>query len=449
MESACDKFFSTPELISILVAHLDKEDIPHLMTTCRRLNDFATPAFFRTPQQQDLPPFIGHDGSHHDPRTWDLFPIPPITRLTTLFSITTGTDHKDLEKCYYHYYMESSNTIQVSQLQIRWLIELNTWLQDLRFLNVNNKTYQDTWTYAKALSGLMKLEELRLDLRVFDDHLTHVGTNLFFALPHSLEYLEMEMRSYSGPEFLLASPPYVDPNREVKPMPRRQGPLTELRVFEMWSMLGTATEDGLRAIFAHCPNVQKMNCPSYNSTDIDTDTTSTALVQSCPKLQHVYIFGYNESDEMNLMALSRIEHWKVNSLGLYQYQALSLTILHLGDIAAGQVSGDPYYTRPPPSTLLSGESREFVFLRALYHQIGELTELQFLDLKADVPDRPASATYGGVLEDRYQKVTLPRLLSLGDRRTGRVGYLHLLKGLKKLEVLQGSMYADTPETMRL
>ncbi|KAG0376956.1 hypothetical protein BGX24_006963 [Mortierella sp. AD032] len=150
-------------------------------------------------------------------------------------------DHKDLEKCYYHYYMESSNTIQVSQLQIRWLIELNPWLQDLRFLNVNNKTHQDTWTYAKALSGLMKLEELRLDLRVFDDHLTHVGTNLFFALPPSLEHLE---------------------------------------------------------------------------------------------------------------------------------------------------------------------------------KIEELTGLQFLDLKADVPDRSAGAMYGGVLEDRYQKVTLPGLLSLSDRRTG-------------------------------
>ncbi|KAF9086952.1 hypothetical protein BGX23_008443 [Mortierella sp. AD031] len=156
-------------------------------------------------------------------------------------------------------------------------------------------------------------------------------------------------------------------------MPRRQEPLAELRVFEMWNMLESASADVLVAIFEHCPNVINLRCPGYSNDD-DVNTPSAALAWCCTKLQ---------------------------------------------------------------------DSIEFRILERLYWQIGQLTELEYLDLRTDVkgglwlPD-------GVSWREQYKKTSFPGLFTLAGWRTGRFGYLHLLSGLKKLEVLQGSVYADTP-----
>ncbi|KAF9091740.1 hypothetical protein BGX23_004889 [Mortierella sp. AD031] len=88
-------------------------------------------------------------------------------------------------------------------------------------------------------------------------------------------------------------------------------------------------------------------------------------------------------------------------------------------------------------------------LRWFYWQLGRLTELEYLDLKATsgFPEEELS----GQLRP-YSEFTFPRLLSLSDPSTaeqaggarGKVGYLSELGQLKKLKVLRGSFRVDRP-----
>ncbi|KAF9092139.1 hypothetical protein BGX23_004588 [Mortierella sp. AD031] len=97
----------------------------------------------------------------------------------------------------------------------------------------------------------------------------------------------------------------------------------------------------------------------------------------------------------------------------------------------------PYYSRPSRISLSEPEKQHFARLEGLYRQIGELTELQFLDLKM--------ATIQQGQDQSDESKSFPAMLSLGDTWTGRQGYLRHLSGLKNLEVLAGSVSVDTEE----
>ncbi|KAG0210326.1 hypothetical protein BGX33_004984 [Mortierella sp. NVP41] len=114
----------------------------------------------------------------------------------------------------------------------------------------------------------------------------------------------------------------------------------------------------------------------------------------------------------------------------------------------------PYYKRKP-FFLTMEEKEQFSQLEALYKQIGQLTQLSILVMKASMvrPTDPAPLMNPNVPADEegiwfgYQNLSFPGMLSLGDPKTGRPGYLHHLKGLKNLRLLLGSVAVDTDETL--
>ncbi|KAK3841300.1 MAG: hypothetical protein J3R72DRAFT_445832, partial [Linnemannia gamsii] len=108
----------------------------------------------------------------------------------------------------------------------------------------------------------------------------------------------------------------------------------------------------------------------------------------------------------------------------------------------------PYYARPSPITLTNAEARHFSQLEKLYIQIGRLTELQYLDMmmiKQHEGDEASDIIY--LEEDQTPTVppSFPAMLSLGSTQEGRPGYLHHLAKLSKLEMITGSIRADTDE----
>ncbi|KAF9091730.1 hypothetical protein BGX23_004879 [Mortierella sp. AD031] len=126
-----------------------------------------------------------------------------------------------------------------------------------------------------------------------------------------------------------------------------------------------------------------------------------------------------------------------------KFTRLSLTIgilaLPLINLNLNQM---PYYLRPGPVVLTGDESAQFAVLEILYRQIGSLTELEYLDLRVDMVDG-----FGDSFDDTpYENHCFPGLLSLGNKRTGRKGYLDLLGGLTKLKELRGSVYVRADET---
>ncbi|KAK3814545.1 MAG: hypothetical protein JOS17DRAFT_795339 [Linnemannia elongata] len=102
----------------------------------------------------------------------------------------------------------------------------------------------------------------------------------------------------------------------------------------------------------------------------------------------------------------------------------------------------PNYNRPPPTTLSRAETAQFQSLEALYQQLGALTGLERVELKAIYYD-----PVGGRSADTMLRTSsFVGMLNLKDEETGRPGYLHLLGGLIKLKVLSGSVFATAQET---
>ncbi|KAF9137833.1 hypothetical protein BG015_002596 [Linnemannia schmuckeri] len=102
----------------------------------------------------------------------------------------------------------------------------------------------------------------------------------------------------------------------------------------------------------------------------------------------------------------------------------------------------PFYNRASPVTYSEAETRQFEILERFYQQIGALTELQTLALRAIFYDPEDLRPLAGV----YRSNSFPGLLNLKNEATGRAGYLHLLGGLTKLKKLVGSVSMTTEET---
>ncbi|OAQ25513.1 hypothetical protein K457DRAFT_22976, partial [Linnemannia elongata AG-77] len=88
------------------------------------------------------------------------------------------------------------------------------------------------------------------------------------------------------------------------------------------------------------------------------------------------------------------------------------------------------------------ETAQFQSLEVLYRQIGALTELERLTLKAFFND-PAGARPPDI---KFTRNSFPGMLNLKNEETGRPGYLQLLGGLTKLKKLSGSVSATIEET---
>ncbi|KAG0292337.1 hypothetical protein BGZ96_004297 [Linnemannia gamsii] len=115
----------------------------------------------------------------------------------------------------------------------------------------------------------------------------------------------------------------------------------------------------------------------------------------------------------------------------------------------------PYYARHDeiPLVLSDDEQRLFTKLEKFYTQIGDLTELEYLDLRVienshngeDNEDDnandasvtlPLSSIDSYLYDDGTLDCLLPGLLSLPNNNTGKPGFLHLLSGWTKLKELR-------------
>ncbi|KAF9129129.1 hypothetical protein BGW39_004436 [Mortierella sp. 14UC] len=104
---------------------------------------------------------------------------------------------------------------------------------------------------------------------------------------------------------------------------------------------------------------------------------------------------------------------------------------------------EPYYSRPPPTTLSTAEQQQFDNFEALYRQVGALKKLRRLDLRALYFDPQAHR----LISEDFKASSFPGMLSLSSETTGRPGYLHHFAGLTELKILEGSVRVTTKETM--
>ncbi|KAF9277823.1 hypothetical protein BGZ68_008980 [Mortierella alpina] len=119
----------------------------------------------------------------------------------------------------------------------------------------------------------------------------------------------------------------------------------------------------------------------------------------------------------------------------------------------------PFYKRLPLTNLTAAEYRRTIMLEKLYHQIGTLVNLDTLHMRLFVPEYRAVVALRAENETLFPGgrpdypsltgISFPGMLSLPRENSDRLGYLHLLAGLKKLRMLRGVTVADSNETIKL
>ncbi|KAG0288020.1 hypothetical protein BGZ96_008139 [Linnemannia gamsii] len=173
--------------------------------------------------------------------------------------------------------------------------------------------------------------------------------------------------------------------------------------------------------------------------EVNSRSLAVILVE-CPNL---VVFQVTWADHYRGQAL-HLEDAIYAPWGSKKFRRLSLTI-GIPVIRPADANEQPYYMRKGPLVLTEAEAGRFALLEKFYKQIGSLRDLEHLDLRVDMVN-----ALGESFDDTtYEHCSFPGLLSLGNKRTGRVGYLDLLSGLTKLKELRGSVYARTDETDKI
>ncbi|KAF9127146.1 hypothetical protein BG015_004582 [Linnemannia schmuckeri] len=110
----------------------------------------------------------------------------------------------------------------------------------------------------------------------------------------------------------------------------------------------------------------------------------------------------------------------------------------------------PYYERAGPVVFTAKEEEQFRLLEIFYRQLGQLTQLEYINLKAQLDTDFGENDWANEMQQWliYQRNPLPGMLSLGDPNTGRPGFLHFFTGWKKLKSLLGSVALDTVEARK-
>ncbi|KAG0375103.1 hypothetical protein BGX24_009538 [Mortierella sp. AD032] len=436
-----------------------------------------------------------------DPQFCSVPSIPPMTLLTKL------EVRLDREESYRScpYYLPSYHDPRSSMRQLCWMLLVNPNLLDVNVSGLAFKDDRDVRLFTTALSGLTRLTTFELSAVYWKGDRMHLGEAIVFCCPPTLSVLRMSLKEYELSQDLTITSLYRDEapgslqpwewddqecDLPTTPV-RNENVLSNLRVLVFKEMDEVLSEMELRAITDHTARIHQVNPESMQlfelmlhmmealpesqvaglffrddrSFEVQGLDAAGIFLRHSQTLVNIYLNGCrNANGEALQVLLTECEALEI--LEAPWLGECDLLCIHLDDaieydwvctkmrkltITVG-IPDSPlfrrrdnmgaYYSRPPSFAFSSEEKEQLSSLEQLYEQIGRLRDLELLSVKAffyDVNKLWPTAS-------DYKVNAFPGLMSMGDRRRGRPGYLRHLKGLSKLKQLTGSVYADTRET---
>ncbi|KAG0216214.1 hypothetical protein BGX33_000312 [Mortierella sp. NVP41] len=172
-------------------------------------------------------------------------------------------------------------------------------------------------------------------------------------------------------------------------------------------------------------------------------TALQAILWTCARLEHLVIRGYES-------VATRLKHLVEKGWVCLRLKPLEITV----DLRRRKLLAYIMQTWGQPMPCVNEAMS--IMLQKFYRQIGALTEIQVLNLKAAVDDNDEWSVDEDEhrwrrydhLREQDEDASFPGLLPLGDPLMRRPGYLDCLSGLTKLRELRGAMQATTSETSR-
>ncbi|KAF9909762.1 hypothetical protein EC991_008085 [Linnemannia zychae] len=453
-----------------------------------------------------------------DPFIPEVLPLAPATNLQHL--CLADISHA------FHYKPAGAINDQAMLAILCWLISLNPRLRHLETHYEPKVELAGCRLLAKAVFGLSELTTLDLTLSCPEGQGFQFGSAIFFHCCPSIQKFKLDLTEYFSNDgddddntWWKLSNVVRDADWMVEA--KKQESLPSLKELSLWYFgEGIATDDIL-AIFAHCPNITKLEVPvlfddydhnvigkfigkectqlrslSCGSVDGDDNVDGPLALQimetlPAQQLESINFYGLIDplspitfthplrrhsttlhtiriqmaggstnillspifEECVNLKVLD-IPYNCLHIIGLYAtltdllarpWNSSKLKYLNLGisgcELPIGPES-QPYYARPAPIILSQVETDQFGRLEEFYRRLGSLTELEYLSLRMLTLDDE------GELDTTGDPTCFPALMSVGDLKTGRPGYLKLLEGLKELRHLLGSIRVDTAESKK-
>ncbi|KAF9148913.1 hypothetical protein BG015_009314 [Linnemannia schmuckeri] len=310
MSDAHERFFNIQELVHHVTLFLSDQDVGRLALTNWRLNEQCTPKIYRTidvvshrpethlfqsiPGLQALARNIRHLRSISirvselayyyncvltleemtslnanddnddkvisrpawlpppDIRTCQFIAMPLMTRLTRLTvypAIPTSPT----------YSLPSVDDSQATLAQLCWLIYSNPGLTHLNLHSVPIWSGFGERLFGDVIAGLSRLKQLEIWIICKSGHRLQLGSRVIFSCQPSIQVIVMHfLESEPGDNDLRDS---VEKSRNMAAIARAHEPLINLEELIVKGSLDWASTSSVRSIFAHCPNIRKLNVP--------------------------------------------------------------------------------------------------------------------------------------------------------------------------------------------
>ncbi|KAF9126704.1 hypothetical protein BG015_004653, partial [Linnemannia schmuckeri] len=350
MSNTYRRFFNIPELLDLVALHLDKNDVANLASTNRAMHRTCTPLLYRnllglgtsgvfkvfssTAALQALARNIQHirllcfgmDELVHyyscvltskdvtssvadtppvrrttwmpatDTHTRPFVTLPPMTRLSQLIVNLNSKDDR---------YPASVRDPRVTMTQLCWLISLNADLISLHIDVLPVQDVRDAQRLAFTISGLSKLKELSLNIATRNGEWFELWSPTFFSAPSSLQSLRIKV-AQSVRSFPLDNQSDLREEKEeeddgVDAIVQKQEPLVSLEKLFVYGRRCWPSEIDVHSIFAHCPNVKRLDIPKIESEGKD-DTIGVNIGKACPRIESL-VYRASESSTFNSLPL--------------------------------------------------------------------------------------------------------------------------------------------------
>ncbi|KAF9280969.1 hypothetical protein BGZ88_011886 [Linnemannia elongata] len=435
--------------------------------------------------------------------TRDAFGLVPLLAMTQLVRLELSLTWSQLE----HdnpYVLPNHRNPQASIIRLCGVLRR---LPQLRDLHVDGLSVRDFWSTQMITSTLLDMVNLeRLAINLCRRGSYHgIAKALFFGCPSSIKRLCLERVNPSLREGFDSSDigSRIE-NGGVEALPRRTTHLVNVRDLSLEDWKDSATKEELLSIFQQCSGLETIRMV-YPTVPVGFDAGDIGRI--CPRLHNIKLTGEalspykimetlpeNRLRTLDYYSLTRplldaatarrtfprhacsLQMVKIHSPaqssalrmilasceGL-EYVNFHSTCIDLSDAVASPwastkmryLSMDvniipsqssppgtdyiPYYLKTPPSPPTAEDKHIFSQLEALYRQIGELKNLVFLYIGRTYFNERGSIVGSFKSEER----PLPGMLHLRGSDVDRPGFLDLLRRLRKLEKVGGSIVPET------
>ncbi|KAF9331066.1 hypothetical protein BGZ91_012260 [Linnemannia elongata] len=378
----------------------------------------------------------------------ELVLLPPMCNLTHFKMNFNRLIHHRLHLAYLPSYDSTSRSL----LQATWLIHQSPHLVDIDMDHVGLESFRDIQTLPTVIYGLHKLRKLRLHFSLPRSEWGFLGTTLFFSCPPSLRHLRIEM--------FYTNSALTDPEELHIP-----------KIGDSGLDIATIT----RFIGSHCRNLRSIAQDSYQpgqALPLSLGILETMAPQSLQKLNSIQCFereiiqndfsGLFRRHSTTLRSIELSPCWQIRSNTLRtilcECRSLEEFVMiqadspsHCGIDLVDAVAA-PWVCTNIVRLFLVVNLQDFREPSPPYTitTMAAANTGQYISLKAQLDTDFGDDNWVNEMQQWliYQRNTLPGMLSLGDPKTGRPGFLHLFSGWKKLKSLMGSVALDTAETRR-